>query len=218
MFCFLLSTHTHSGEEYYSLWQVYQPPLVSHRALLLRAWCSVPCVTYLPLEEPGQLSVRKGGGGGGVCVCLFERERRSWKHWESTYRQLLTQFWSHTELTMVQDGTCEWLCVCVRVCRMPVMDHWWLQLTAASCNSGSFFNYLLLLQQCGCLRCEVSAGYRSALDADGLSKEAVVFMSYRKAAEIVCETMPTYKNHKYIYIYINTNVDFEPISIHLLHN
>lgn len=64
----------------------------------------------------------------------------------------------------------------------------------------------------------MSAGYRSALDADGLSKEAVVFMSYRKAAEIVCETMPTYKNHKYIYIYINTNVDFEPISIHLLHN
>ena len=57
-------------------------------------------------------------GGGGGCVC----ERESWKHLECGCRQLLTQFWSDSELTMVQHGIIACTSVCVR--KMRVMDHW----------------------------------------------------------------------------------------------
>lgn len=105
-----LHTHTHSGEEYYSLWQVYQPPLVSHRALLLRAWCSVPCVTYLPLEEPGQLSVRKGGGGGGVCVCVCLFELCNGRGERVLVSALLCLLWFNHGVLSYHHSSCLTLC------------------------------------------------------------------------------------------------------------
>ena len=88
-------------------------PSMSHRALLLEAQCPVSHVFH----SKNQANCLCMGWQWKVCACVCVCDERTFG--DSGHRQLFTQFWSNSVLTMVQRSIIACAhnhCMCVRVC------------------------------------------------------------------------------------------------------